>query len=126
MCIRWGAISQLRTLIFPPYPKQTMKYLHYGVPTTQEKNWVAHIAALGVHVTDPTADPFGIEWLKFDPNSPMDKAIQTKTHAAFLVGDLDAAVAGKKVLLAPMSPMPGLRIAFIEHEGAVIELSQEG
>ena len=101
-----------------------MKYLHFGVPTTQEKNWVAHIAELGVHVTDPAADPYGIEWLKFDPNSPMDKAIQTLPHAAFQVDDIDAAVAGKKILLAPMSPMSGLRIAFIEHDGAVIELSQ--
>jgi len=103
-----------------------MKYLHFGVPTTQEKNWMGHIAELGVHVTDPAADPFGIEWLKFDPDSPMHKAIQTKPHAAFQVDDLDAAVAGKTILLAPMSPMPGLRIAFIEHEGAIIELSQVG
>ena len=101
-----------------------MQFLHMGVPTTQEKNWSGHIAELGVHVTDPTADPFGIEWLKFDPNSPMDKAIQTKPHGAFQVDDLDAAVKGQKILLAPMSPMSGLRIAFIEHEGAVIELCQ--
>ena len=103
-----------------------MKYLHFGVPTTQEKNWTGHIAELGVHVTDPAADPFGIEWLKFDSDSPMHKAIQTQAHAAFLVDDLDAAVEGKTMLLAPMSPIPGLRIAFIDHEGAIIELSQVG
>jgi hypothetical protein len=103
-----------------------MQYLHTGVPTTQEKNWVGHVAPLGVHITDANADPYGIEWLKFDPDSPMDKAIQTKTHIAFRVDDLDAAVAGKKILLAPMSPMPGLRIAFIEYEGVVVELSQQG
>jgi len=103
-----------------------MKYLHTGVPTTQEKKWAGHIAELGVHVTDPATDPFGIEWLQFDPGSPMDKAIQTKIHAAFQVDDLDAAIKGYKILLAPMSPMPGLRIAFIEHEGVVIELCQMG
>lgn len=102
-----------------------MQYLHFGVPTMQEKKWVGYIAELGVHVTDPSADPFGIEWLKFDPNSPMDKAIQNLPHAAFLVDDLDAAVVGKKILLQPMSPMPELRIAFISHEGAVIELCQQ-
>ena len=103
-----------------------MKYLHFGVPTTQEKNWAGYVADLGVHVTDPTADPFGIEWLKFDANSPMDKSVQTLPHAAFQVDDLDAAVAGKKILCAPMSPMPGMRIAFIDHDGAVIELCQMG
>jgi len=103
-----------------------MKYLHAGAPTTQERNWVGHIAELGVRVTDPTADPYGIEWLKFDSDSPMDKAIQTKPHVAFQVDDLDAAVAGKTILLAPMTPMPGLRIAFIDYEGVVIELCQMG
>jgi hypothetical protein len=103
-----------------------MKYLHTGIPTTEEKNWAGHVAELGVHISDPTADPYGIEWLKFEPNSSMDKAIQTKPHMAFQVDDLDAAVAGKKILCAPMSPMPGLRIAFIEQDGAVFELCQMG
>ena len=115
-----GRILKIVTLTFD----EIMKYLHTGVPTAQEKNWVGYIAELGVHVSDPAADPFGIEWLKFDPNSSMDEAIQTKVHAAFQVDNLDAAVTGKKILLAPMTPMPGLRIAFIEHEGAVIELCQ--
>jgi hypothetical protein len=101
-----------------------MQYLHFGVPTTQEKNWAGHIDALGVSVTDSSADPFGIEWLKFDANSPMHKDIQTKAHSAYQVDDLDAAIKGKTILLAPMSPNPNLRIAFIDHEGAVIELCQ--
>ncbi|MCL2005751.1 MAG: hypothetical protein FWG73_06255 [Planctomycetaceae bacterium] len=103
-----------------------MQFLHYGVPTTREKTWAGYVAELGVHITDPSADPFGIEWLKCDANSPMHEAIRTKPHVAFRVDDLDAAVAGKNILLAPMSPMPGMRIAFIEHEGAVIELCQTG
>ena len=101
-----------------------MQYTHTGVPTTQEKKWAGYVAALGVHYTDPKDDPYGIEWLKFDADSPIDKTIRTQTHAAFLVDDLNAALAGKKVLLTPMSPLPGLMIAYIDHEGAVIELSQ--
>ncbi|MDR0328239.1 MAG: hypothetical protein LBI05_08100 [Planctomycetaceae bacterium] len=103
-----------------------MKYLHTGVPTTQEKKWSGYVPELGVHITDPADDPYGIEWLKFDANSPTDKAVQTKTHAAYQVDDIEAAVKGKKILLAPMSPMPGMRIAYIDHEGAVIELCQVG
>jgi len=103
-----------------------MKYLHIGIPTTQEKNWAGYVESLGVHVTDPNADPFKVEWLKFDSASPMHKAVQTATHVAFEVDDLDAALVGKKILLAPMSPMPGLRIAFIDYDGAIIELCQKG
>jgi hypothetical protein len=101
-----------------------MQYLHFGVPTTQEKNWSGYIADLGVHVTDPGADAFGIEWLKFDVDSPMHESIKTKPHAAFAVDDLDAELAGKTVILPPYSPMPGFRIAFIDHNGAIIELAE--
>ncbi|MDR2441557.1 MAG: hypothetical protein LBE12_19520 [Planctomycetaceae bacterium] len=101
-----------------------MQYLHFGVPTTQEKNWSGYIADLGVHVTDPGADIFGIEWLKFDADSPMHELIKTKSHTAFAVDDLDAALAGKEIILPPYSPAPGFRIAFIDYEGAIIELSE--
>jgi hypothetical protein len=101
-----------------------MQYLHFGVPTTQEKNWSGYIAELGVHVTDPAADPFGIEWLKFDADSSLHESIKTIPHAAFAVDDLDDALAGKKILLQPFSPMPGFRLAFIDNNGAVIELSE--
>ncbi|MDR2644111.1 MAG: hypothetical protein LBC74_15120 [Planctomycetaceae bacterium] len=101
-----------------------MKYLHFGVPTTQEKNWAAYISELGVHVTDPANDPYGIEWLKFDANSPMHELIKTKSHSAFAVDDLDAALVGKKILLQPFSPKPGFRIAFIDNDGAIIELAE--
>jgi len=103
-----------------------MKYLHTGVPTTEEKKWAAHIAELGVSITSPDADLLGIEWLKFDANSPIHKDIQTKPHMAFQVDDLDAAVAGQTILQEPMSPMDGMRIAFIDFNGAVIELYQLG
>ena len=103
-----------------------MKYVHTGLPTTEEKEWAGHVAVLGVKITSPDADPLGIEWLKFDADSPMHKDIQTKPHMAFQVDDLDAAVAGQTILHAPMSPMEGLRIAFIDFNGAVIELCQMG
>jgi len=101
------------------------------MPTTQEKNWSGYVKELGVHFVDPSTEPFQIEWLKFDPDSPMHKMVQTNPHVAYQVDDLDAALAdaaaqGKKILLAPMAPFPGVRIAFIDHEGVVVELSQVG
>ena len=101
-----------------------MKYTHTGVPTTAEKNWTGYVAELGVHYVDPKTDLYGIEWLKFDADSPVDEAIRTKPHVAFQVDSLDAALVGKKILLAPMSPLPGLLLAYIDYEGVVVELSQ--
>ena len=101
-----------------------MKYTHTGVPTTQERKWDGYVDALGVHYTDPKNDPYGIEWLKFDADSPTHPLVKTLPHVAFQVDDLEAALKGKKVLLAPMSPLPGLLLAYIDHEGAIVELSQ--
>jgi len=103
-----------------------MKYLHTGIPTTEEKNWAGHVAVLGVKITSPDADPLGIEWLKFDHDSPMHKAIQTKPHMAFQVDDLMPPSPEERFCTLPMSPMDGMRIAFIDYEGAVIELCQLG
>ncbi|MDR1484840.1 MAG: hypothetical protein LBT09_08465 [Planctomycetaceae bacterium] len=101
-----------------------MKYLHFGVPTTNEKEWVAYIDELGVRVTEPASDPFGIEWLRFDVDSPMHELIKTRPHVAFIVDDLDAALLGKTVLLPPFNTGPGSRIAFIDNDGAIIELAE--
>ena len=40
----------------------------------------------------------------------------------FAVDDLDAALAGKDILIPPNSPSPGVRVAFILDDGAPIEL----
>jgi hypothetical protein len=97
-------------------------FSHFGVPTTDRKNWTVYIKELGVTVTDPADEPFEIEWLKFDDDSPMHELIKTVPHVAYKVEDLDAAIVRQKVLLPIFVARPELRIAFIEYEGAVIEL----
>ena len=100
------------------------KYHHMGIPTTQPRSGEAYLEMLKVHATAFDANEYGIEWLRFDADSPMPMLIQQVPHVAFEVDDLDAAVKGKKILLAPNEPMPGLRIAFIEHDGAPVEFLQ--
>lgn len=101
-----------------------MEFLHFGIPTKDAKKWAGEIADLKVHFSDPASDAFGIEWLKFDAGSPMHEKIQTQSHVAFMVDNLEAAIRGKTILCSPFSPAPGFRFAFIEHEGAVIELCE--
>ena len=100
------------------------KYHHMGIPTNQPRPGEAYLEKLKLHATAFDANEYGIEWLRFEPGSPMPKLIQQTPHVAFEVDDLEAAVKGKKLLLAPNEPMPGLRIAFIEHEGAPVEFLQ--
>lgn len=101
-----------------------MRFLHYGVPVSEKKSDMSFLEALGVHVTDPSVDPHQVERLYFEPDSPMHSSIKTKNHVAFQVEDLDAAMKGYSVICEPFSAGPGVRLAFIEIDGAVIEFME--
>jgi hypothetical protein len=48
--------------------------------------------------------------------------VKTIPHVAFAVDDLDEALKGRQVLIAPNAPSPGVRVAFILDDGAPVEL----
>ena len=68
--------------------------------------------------------PFGIEWMRFEPDSPVNALVRRVPHLAFGVDDLDAELAKHAFLLLapPGSPGEGTRVAMIEHHGAPVEL----
>ncbi len=101
-----------------------MKYDHIGIPTTEEKQWSAFVEGGKVHVSDPTADPYGVEWLKFEPGSPMPELIQKVAHVAFEVDNLENALRGAKVIVEPFFAMEGVQCAFIDNNGVPVELIQ--
>ena len=101
-----------------------MKYDHIGIPTAEDRQWSAYVEGGKVHITDSTTDPYGIEWLKFDADSPMHELLQKVAHVGFEVNDLDSALKGAKVIVEPFDAKPGVRCAFIDHNGAPVELVQ--
>lgn len=100
------------------------KFHHFGVPTQAKGKDEVYIAGAGVYVTNPDAHPYRIEFLRFDANSPMHKAIQTQSHAAFVVEDLNAALKGQNVIVEPFDATDTLRVAFIMDGDAVLELME--
>ena len=59
-----------------------------------------------------------------EPGSPISELIQRVPHIAFEVDDLDEAIVGKTLLGEPTSPMDGVRVAMILHNGMPVELLQ--
>jgi len=98
------------------------RYHHLGIPHGSPRSGERHLRQLGVHVCGFETSPYGIEWMRFDPHCPVPEVVKTVPHLAFAVDDLDAALEGKDVLIAPNSPSPGVRVAFILDDGAPIEL----
>jgi len=48
--------------------------------------------------------------------------VKTVPHIAFAVDDLDEALKGREILIAPTEPSAGVRVAFILDDGAPVEL----
>ena len=98
-----------------------MQYHHTGVVTDQQQPGEVFIAATKVWVTNPEDHPYRIEFLRFEPDSPVQSPIRDHCHMAYRVDDLEEAIAGKKIVLGPFDALDGLRVVFVEEDGAILE-----
>lgn len=99
-----------------------LKYHHLGIPTTTPRDGEYYLEAADVHVYDYRHSPYGVEWVRFGPGNTSPDLVKTIPHVAFEVDDLEAALAGKDVLIPPSSPSEGVRVAFVADNGAPVEL----
>lgn len=100
------------------------KFSHIGIPTTDEKAWDGFYEPGKIHYTDFNHDEYGIEWVKFESNSPMPKMMQMLPHLAYYVDNIEEAIEGKEILVETFSPGEGVRVAFIVHNGAPVEFME--
>jgi hypothetical protein len=100
------------------------KYHHLGIPTKKKMADETYLPQFRLYVSGFNTSPYGIEWMRFEKDSPISKIIQTIPHLAFEVKDIDyeLAIHNLKVLTSPNSHTDGIRVAMIEHNGAPIEL----
>ncbi len=98
------------------------RYHHVGIPYTASHPEEKHLDHLGVHVRGFETSPYGIEWMRFEPHCRVSEVVRTVPHVAFAVDNLDEALRGKEILIAPNVPSDGVRVAFILHNGAPVEL----
>jgi hypothetical protein len=100
------------------------KYHHLGVPTNQRMPGEIYLPQFKFYVSGFKSSPFGVEWMRFDKDSPINELVRTIPHIAFKVADLDYELVKRdfKIIGEPNSPAEGIRVAMIEHHGAPIEL----
>ncbi len=108
----------------PAISQRGWRYHHLGIPTTIPRRGETHLEHLKIHVSGFGTSPYGIEWIRFDPDCMVSDLVRTVPHIAFEVDDLDAAIAGQTLLGEVSSPSEGVRVAMIVHDGAPIELLQ--
>lgn len=100
------------------------RFHHLGIPTRTPRPGEIYLPHLKMHVSGFEASPYGIQWMRFDADSPFPEIIRTVPHVAFVVDDLAAALEGKEILTPPNSPSEGLTVAMILDDGAPVELME--
>lgn len=79
---------------------------------------------LQMTVSDHEINPYGIQWQRYWEGAPYPEIVKTIPHVAFVVENLRLELKGKKVIVEPNSPSDGLTVAFIEVNGAPVELME--
>ncbi len=101
-----------------------MRFNHIGIPTRDRFDGEIDLPHLSVTVSDHANNPFGIQWQRYWDNAPYPDLVKEVPHVAFEVDDLESALFDQKIIIAPNSPSKGVIVAFIEVNGAPVELME--
>ena len=105
----------------PPALKKGMSYHHTGIPTNEQKPDEKYIEQYKMYVSGFDTSEYGIEWMRFEKDSPVSELVKTVPHVAFEVENLEEVIKGKKLLGEINSPSEGVRVAMIIENGAPVE-----
>lgn len=97
---------------------------HIGFTSDVKREKEMWVEATRVWVTSPTDTPDMIEYLRYEPDSPVTGPLRTGPHLAFRVDDLDKEIEGAEVLLGPFKPNEHLRVVFIYRDGVTWEFME--
>jgi len=101
--------------------RKGMRFHHIGIPTTEHKLGEKYLEQYKFYVSGFDTSEFGIEWMRFEKDSPVSEIIQKVPHIAFEVDDLDSAIIGRQLIGEITSPSKGVRTAMILENGAPVE-----
>lgn len=102
------------------------RYHHIGIPATASIPGEVYLKDYKCYHFGYENNEYGIEWMRYEKDCPLPEIVKTIPHVAFEVEDVYQAIRGKKVIIEPNSPSEGNIVAFIEENGAPIELIQTG
>ena len=103
------------------------EYMHVGIPVLNKKPNMVYNEWGGFWVNENVDEyDYKIEYLKFEEGTPFPEELHRRWHVAYAVDDLDGYAAdADRVICGPMDAGPGVRLAFVEKDGAVIELYED-
>ena len=97
---------------------------HIGLTTTEKQPDEMYVEATKVWVTNPADSPEKVEYLRYEPDSPVRGPLRELPHVAFRVDDLEKEIEGEDVVLGPFNATDELRVVFIFKDGLVYEFME--
>ncbi len=98
-----------------------MQFDHIGIVTEDKKEDEIFVSATKVWITEFDKHPYRIEWLRFEPDTPVTGPVRDMPHVAWRVDDVEAAGAGMKCLLEPFDCGFATVGFYQTNDGAVVE-----
>jgi len=96
---------------------------HVGLRTKEPQPGESFIAPTRVWVSNPNRHDQRIEYLRYEPDSPIAEEFMEAPHIAYAVDDLEPHLAGKDLYLAPfdVGEPPFATVAFTREHGLFVE-----
>jgi len=101
-----------------------MQFDHIGIVTTEEKPGQIFIEPTRVWITDFQKHPYRVEWLRYEPDTPVTGPVREMPHVAFRVQSIAEASKGMKVLLEPFDAGIAVVGFYQTDDGAVVEFME--
>jgi hypothetical protein len=98
------------------------RFHHIGIPTETPRPGERYLDDYKMYISGFETSPYGIEWMRFEQDSPISELVRTTPHIAFEVDNLETALKDKELISQIGSPSEGVRVAMIIDNGAPIEL----
>lgn len=101
---------------------------HIGLPTDTPQPHETWVEGGRLWISNPSRHPQRVEWLRYadEPADESQAAFRASPHIAYTVDDLDAAIAGKEIVVQPgeIGEPPFARAAFTREDGMIVEYLQ--
>ncbi|NCO43700.1 MAG: hypothetical protein GW911_31080 [Armatimonadetes bacterium] len=100
------------------------EFHHIGMPTDEKQPNEMWVPATRVSVTDPDDHPYKVEFLRYEPDSPVTGPLRDLPHVCFTTDDYEREIEGKEVILGPFRPDDTRWVVFVMQDGIAVEYMQ--
>jgi len=100
------------------------KFHHMGLPTDDKQPGEWYVEETKVWVTNPEDHPYKVEFLRYEPDSPVTGPIRDLPHMCFETDDYQREIEGKEVILGPFRPDDTRTVVFVIEDGVAVEYMQ--